>query len=248
MAHRRSPRRRPATCAGAAPGLGSVKQSGRDVPGGRGVRQIRRIESRRRCLVRSRAGAGASPVDSPFQRGNGRRSLRLLAAAQSAGRYRRRQGKRRCRELRPGTSSRRSNLRNPVLPAAMQQIGESDHELHVRIVALEAAATLECLGCFVVPARAHEAPNHDRYARCRDSGAIASARSSAVTASAGRLRLIKIAPRQACPSARSGLSASARFDARHRLSQTATIRRAVRPCNCQAAKPIRIGLRSPARS
>ena len=36
----------------------------------------------------------------------------------------------------------------PVLPAAFQHVGEPDNELHMRIVALRAAAPIERLECF----------------------------------------------------------------------------------------------------
>ena len=41
----------------------------------------------------------------------------------------------------------------PIVPAAMQQIGQSDHEFHVRILSREAMAAVERVERFVVSAQ-----------------------------------------------------------------------------------------------
>jgi hypothetical protein len=44
----------------------------------------------------------------------------------------------------------------PIVPAAMQQVGQSDHEFHVRILSREAIAAIERVERFVVSAQRME--------------------------------------------------------------------------------------------
>ncbi len=129
-------------------------------------------------------------------------------------------------------------LAKSLLPAAMQQLGESDDELHMRIVAVEAAATIERFECFGVAAEGVK-----RQTAIDVSGAeIGSNRQRAVKRDDGICGSIALDQDRATPSVtlgKIGLEREHALDAGHRLVKS---RRFVEQLGVQlpGRKPIRV--------